>query len=211
MSQVPDEGERCPKCGGSGMSMMVYCTACGGTGKTPAVNQAQSGPIQPKHEPAAPAGGDQPAAAPFTKASSLELLERAQLAEVELGRWEELFGTTDSEEARAHLAATEGALLKCDSMLSLLRYRQERTIEWGSPGLPTLQEVDQVIGMARQALKPRTPAPTSEPPTLAAADAKELDPHSKILAAAMELGWGIAIPHGTPESAIIGYSIGTDE
>jgi hypothetical protein len=42
-------------------------------------------------------------------------------------------------------------------------------------------------------------------------ETQESDPHSKIMGAAKQLGWGIAIPHGEPESTILGYSIGTDE
>ena len=43
------------------------------------------------------------------------------------------------------------ALVRCDSMLSLLRYRCEHTIPWGEIGIPTREHVDEVIGQARQA------------------------------------------------------------
>ena len=45
-----------------------------------------------------------------------------------------------------------GALRSAESMLSLLRYRCERTIPWGTPGIPALADADEVIARARKAL-----------------------------------------------------------
>jgi hypothetical protein len=57
-----------------------------------------------------------------------------------------------AESAESRLQAVTEALQSSDSMLSLLRHRQESTIKWGTPGLPELREVDAVIGASRKAL-----------------------------------------------------------
>jgi hypothetical protein len=60
---------------------------------------------------------------------------------------------------RAQVAGLTAALTSSDSMLSLIRHRCQNAIRWGAPGLPTSQEVDEVIGKSRRAL-PAIPAPT---------------------------------------------------
>jgi hypothetical protein len=52
---------------------------------------------------------------------------------------------------RDTLEEVRRALVSADSALSLLRYRTEPSIPWGSLGLLTKQECDERIGRARQA------------------------------------------------------------
>ena len=49
-------------------------------------------------------------------------------------------------------ARLRAALTRSDSLLSLLRYRAERSIKWGELGMPTLGHVDEVIGQSRALL-----------------------------------------------------------
>lgn len=58
----------------------------------------------------------------------------------------------DWRKNREELARVRGALGRSDSYLSLLRHRCERSIKWGTPGLPTIADVDEVIGQSRAAL-----------------------------------------------------------
>jgi hypothetical protein len=53
-----------------------------------------------------------------------------------------------------HLRAT---LLRSDSMLSLLRHRCAQTIPWGALGMPDTQDIDEIIGASREALRATGP------------------------------------------------------